>query len=109
MVSQDAIWFSPSAFQPCWPKEEGEAGKLEGQPGAREQILGNRLEGLTTGMVVQAVLGEGVVRGGVLEGREQASRRRGEKKAVATGNHLLPLLESSGISLGWVLWPLPDS
>lgn len=69
---------------------EEKAGKLEKrQQGAREQMLGGRLEG-RLGMVegVQVVLGEGVERGGVLEGgREQEPLEgRGEKKkAVALG------------------------
>lgn len=50
---------------------------------------------------VQAVLGEGVVRGGGLRRRERTGASRRERREESSGNwesHLLPLWESSGIS-----------
>ena len=99
----------PVISKPCLPKRgEERAGKLEKrQQGAREQMLGGRLEG-RLGMVegVQAVLGEGNERGGGLRRRERtgASRReRREEESSGTGRATSSLFWALVESLlGWV-------
>lgn len=84
------------------------------QQGTKEQMLGGRLEG-RLGMVpgVQAVVGEGVERGGGIRRRERTggSGREGREEesngtGKATSSLSLGLVESP---LGWVLQPLSES